>query len=414
MYPMYRVGPKALPTLQDAAGAQTELAANPSHQLIRRPGTAKHTALYAARSKALVRTRGDHRRPSLLCGVEAASPEMADALVERLPKCAGEDRIRDLSAFAQTATDALRGHIEANWDSGAKHVVMHSSGFDSRLLSVLLRSLVDEHGMAWLGDTRFVCFEPEVAYAHRLYQHVGWPEAMWYPIRGTAVDYYAKCLDFATLGRELSEASRFWGGPLLAQLALTADGFLGDGPVQGLTALFSDETIKWNRLRWGTLAWFVGCFFFDNPGVFPGRPDIHFLTPFVSQGWLDLLCQYRMPELATYPIAIQEYLRKACAHPGAIDAMKQVLLRHLDPALAVLPNFRFQVRAIRERNDGHIDQQKISDATAQAMESSYRESWYARTHGPVTLDYQNERSFVYFSDRNTHYMKAAIYEPMFG
>ncbi len=90
------------------------------------------------------------------------------------------------------------------------------------------------------------------------------------------------------------------------------------------------------------------------------------------------------------------------------------MLRRLDPELDALPNFRFEVGAMRERNGGHIDQQAISMGTARRMESDYKASWYAQTIGPATLGYLHDRVFRYYDDTNRHYIKAAICEHLIG
>ena len=231
-------------------------------------------------------------------------------------------------------------------------------------------------------------------------------------VGGGAVDYYAECLDFRTVGSELSEAERFWGAPLKIQRNLS--GYLDTSQkLQGACALFGDELTKWNRLGWGNVAWFLSCFAFDNPGVLPGRPDCEFILPFASEAWVRLQTTYRMPNFAEYP----EHIRKLVHGVSAIDAFKLSMLHQIDPALPLFPNWRFEAKEVREKNRGpsdpgrgHIDQQKISQKTAEKMEDDYRKSWYAKALGPATLDYQRDRTFVYWSDHNSHYMKAAIYQ----
>ena len=96
------------------------------------------------------------------------------------------------------------------------------------------------------------------------------------------------------------------------------------------------------------------------------------------------------------------------------EVHSDTMLRMLDPELDALPNFRFEVKAIRERNGGHIDQQELSAETATRMENDYRGSWYAQNIGPATLGYLHDRVFRYYDDKNCHYIKAAICEHLIG
>jgi len=387
MIPYYARGMSAASSLHTAAGRHAN--ARHDHALIRRPGGDARKQIYIERSKAI--RAGNYGRETLLkevtVRIKRAAPE-----VEALYRLAHGTAEAKPVTFAGRAIEGFLAHIERSWDPTAKHVVMFSSGYDSRLLGALLKKIADERGVEWLGDTRFCCFQPEVAYAKRVYDHIGLPAEMWWPITpdAPAKDYYKSCLDFNTIGAQLSESERFWGGALLIQLTL---GDWLNGHVQGISALFSDETSKWNRKRWSDIGWFIGCYLFDNPGILPGRPDIPFIFPFASVEWIKLVTKYRLPM--------------------AVDDCKLEMIKQLDVKLAdtrALPNFRFQIGPMRVRNGGFEDQQRISKATAEAMENAYRASWYAQKFGPAVLDYQNDRVFRYYDDRNVHYLKAAIFD----
>jgi hypothetical protein len=332
-------------------------------------------SIYDARSDLI--KRGMFARPTMYSTVDAVIRPTHPEVEALYPRASGTESI-DAEELAGLAIECLRDYVAAQWNPKAKHVIMCSSGYDTRLLLALLPKD--------LGKTRLCCFQPEIADARAIVEHLGLSE-WFYPIDADAdpVDYYAECLDFNTIGREFSESERFWGGPLLIQLRL---GDWLDDNVQGFSALFADETGKWNRLHEGDVARFLGVYHFDNPGVLPGRGDIEFVYPFVSLGWLRLLTKYYMPI--------------------KLDAFKVTMLKLLDPELAEFPNWRFQARFVREKNGGHIDQQKISPTTARAMGGSYRASWYYKTT-------KRECSFSdcvmkYRSPQNQDYIKAAIFE----
>lgn len=393
MMPVYETSTgDHFPSLRAAAMELGIVTANPGHELIRRPGDTPGNAAKMARHAAaaeLVKL-GTYSRPTLISEVRTIinDDEEISAFYAK------EHGKKEISAkeLAERSIKTIEQHIRAMWRPEARHLIMHSSGYDTRLVTGVLRKLHKELGDEWLGDVRFACFQPEIETAKVVFDHVGWPQEMWAPIDPDAngEDYYADCLDFRTCGKNLAEAERFWGGPLLIQLRL-AD-YLDYPDCQGLTALFSDETLKWNRLGWGDVAWFMACYFFDNPGIMPGRPDIDFIKPFVGDEWLELLTTYHVPI--------------------KMDDFKRLMIAQIDPALAELPNFRFQIGAIRKENGGHINQQKIGAEFAARMERDYADSWYAKSIGPGYLGFDKDRVFRYYDDKNSHYLKAAIYEDL--
>jgi hypothetical protein len=333
--------------------------------------------VYDSRAKLI--QRGSFSRPTLYSKCAAVIRPTDEGVEELYPRTAGATKPYDLIAMAHYGVEALQDHIDRSWDSDKKHLVMFSSGYDSRLLAVLLSECC-------LANTRFVCFQPEIEYAKAIYNYLSLPQECWFPIDQDkpARDYYADCLDFATIGRNMSECERFWGGALLTQLRL---GDWLDDNVQGLSALFADETLKWNRLQEGTIARWLGIYHFDNPGIMPGRGDIDFIMPFVSQEWLRLLTEYRVP----------------CS----IDDFKLAMLRVIDPKLAEFPNWRFQAKAERKRHGGHLATQNLSHETVAKMSNDYHSSWYARETG-IKLQFSN--AFQYWSEAGSHYIKAAIFE----
>jgi hypothetical protein len=382
--PAYRTKTGDYLTLREAVKSLPQVTPNVEHNLIRRPANPENYPLYHERAEQI--RAGTFSRSTLFNEIEVVMrPSGTEDLFGRR---FGEEEISS-GEMAALAVAGFRDFLRESWRPEAKHVMMFSSGYDTRLIGALIKQLADENGDDWLGDTKFCCFQPEIEDAKSIYDYIGLPQRCWFPIDegAPASDYYTECLDFKTIGAQLSDSERVWAGPLLTQLRL---GDWLDDDVQGVSAVLSDETSTWNRLQWNNIAWFLGCYLFDNPGVLPGRPDVNFLFPFISREWIRLVSTYKIPI--------------------SIDDFKKAMIEQVDPVLATLPNFRFKIKAIRDATGGHAYQQEISAATAQRMEDDYRASWYASEVGPATLDYQDDRIFRYFSDRNVHYIKAAIYQ----
>ena len=52
--------------------------------------------------------------------------------------------------------DILKNVIERKWDTNKTHVVGHSSGYDSRVMSQIIKELGEKHGDDWLGEVIYV------------------------------------------------------------------------------------------------------------------------------------------------------------------------------------------------------------------------------------------------------------------
>ena len=52
--------------------------------------------------------------------------------------------------------DILKGVIERKWDPTKAHVIGHSSGYDSRVISQIIKELGEKHGDDWLGEVIYV------------------------------------------------------------------------------------------------------------------------------------------------------------------------------------------------------------------------------------------------------------------
>ena len=80
-------------------------------------------------------------------------------------------------AFAHRILNALAYVIYNTWDPTRFHLILHSSGYDSRLLSLALKKLWVRFGDEWLGGIHFVCQEWEWPVFEQIMQHEGWPES---------------------------------------------------------------------------------------------------------------------------------------------------------------------------------------------------------------------------------------------
>ena len=78
-----------------------------------------------------------------------------------------------LSLFSRIK-DTLKTIIFENWIPGGVHAMLHSSGYDSRCVSWLIRELTEEHGKDWLGTIVFCCSRWEAESFHSIMTYEGW------------------------------------------------------------------------------------------------------------------------------------------------------------------------------------------------------------------------------------------------
>lgn len=91
----------------------------------------------------------------------------------------------------------LKAVVEREWSPDLFHVVMHSSGYDSRNLSWTIKTLAEEHGEEWLGPgVMFLCSRWEGAEFARIMQYEGWDPSEYRVAAPERPDgeYYARSL----------------------------------------------------------------------------------------------------------------------------------------------------------------------------------------------------------------------------
>jgi hypothetical protein len=102
--------------------------------------------------------------------------------------------------------DLFRQVIELEWEPGKFHLMLHSSGYDSRIVSELIYQIWQRRGDEWLGKVLFVCNKFEGPQFKAIMEHQGWDESQ-YMVVGAKVpisEYHRPSLDFETAWRKLN------------------------------------------------------------------------------------------------------------------------------------------------------------------------------------------------------------------
>lgn len=98
--------------------------------------------------------------------------------------------VKDIGVLAGNCKRALKDYIVSRWDSNAKHLMFHSSGYDSRIISGILAELREERGKDWIGDIHFRCHQPEGDMFIQIMKKQGWADSQYSNYNGPEYDHY--------------------------------------------------------------------------------------------------------------------------------------------------------------------------------------------------------------------------------
>lgn len=107
------------------------------------------------------------------------------------------------AAFAEF----MRG-IESIWSSAKFHIIMHSSGYDSRLIALAVKRLYEKNGSTWLGPVIFVEADGEACVFKELMKLEGWNKSQYvvYNEGAKTSEYHENSFDFVDAWKRLNGA----------------------------------------------------------------------------------------------------------------------------------------------------------------------------------------------------------------
>jgi hypothetical protein len=98
--------------------------------------------------------------------------------------------------------DSLYDFINENWDTTKSNLVLHSAGFDSRIVSHFIRQVYLKKG----GNVKFLCLEPEVKLFYPIMKYEEWSEDQFFTFDVLAEK---KLFDFKELWKPVNGCSGF-------------------------------------------------------------------------------------------------------------------------------------------------------------------------------------------------------------
>ncbi len=91
-------------------------------------------------------------------------------------------------SFLDTLKKAVKTYLREVWDPNGKYLILHSSGYDSRIISMSLAELRDE-GLK-LGEIHFRCHQPECPEFFKIMRIEGWDKSQYSRFPGKNRSYY--------------------------------------------------------------------------------------------------------------------------------------------------------------------------------------------------------------------------------
>jgi len=92
--------------------------------------------------------------------------------------------------FAMQLKNIVKEYFLQVWDSNKNHIVFHSAGYDSRIISIVLMELREEKGSDWIGQIHFRCHQPECDDFNEIMKREGWDKSQYSCWEGSEKDYY--------------------------------------------------------------------------------------------------------------------------------------------------------------------------------------------------------------------------------
>ena len=281
--------------------------------------------------------------------------------------------------FGKHVAQVLEAVVEETWSPTKFHVVAHSSGEDSRLLSATIRKIYGRRGPSWLGNLLFYCAEWEYPTFLEVMRYEGW-EPRHQAVYRKSVDpsyYWEEALDFKNVWKALNGPRGFIRNVYYYPIrAAQRAGVLPEDSddIQLLTmrgVMLPAKLKSVGPLPKMAERWYSRC----QESIIPeGVADVLFLP--LSYDIIRTIIASTHTEGMHWP---------------------DVALASLDPELLKFPNLNVGKNAFKEH--AH---RRIADKLFDKAKDDYRNSWYGQNVCPEALEIATpyERYFAWWSRWN--------------
>jgi len=267
--------------------------------------------------------------------------------------------------FSKLYYETLKRVIKENWESDKFHVLLQSSGYDSRLISMAIKDNHKELGDRWLGDIIIVESGSEFKLFKKIMKHMDWKPYQYTVYNNgdnpdlNINEYYSDNFDFKKAWKRLNGYSSY----PMNQYDLIVDWLYDTNIIpenreyQGWSGYGSNETtlaIAWNM----GIPWYFRHYYYHGLSHFPRE---NWVFPYLHFDMLDLLQTYG-----------QNYAKETFSKRAGIP---ELVLNELFPELQKIPKMYLEDLV----NAGY---RTISDSLLEQVSKDYFASWYGKNVNP--------------------------------
>jgi len=273
---------------------------------------------------------------------------------------------------------AFEKFIEDNWSPTKFHVVAHSSGFDSRFISAMIKRIYKRRGSIWLGDVIFVCTGNECAGFEQVMKFEGWDETR-YALFSDWQDFYKFTLDFDQVWKWANGAMMFTRSPNVYMIEKLQE--LGRAPAD------ENEIQVWCGYDSNTL------FTWSNAPQAGNRVEWRYDLNYRYHESLDF---YKAGEEVN-PFQSYDVLAVTISSQVRFGSnLRAALYEFFDPALAAIPRSDSKWRT-------------MTSEQVQQKREEYLASWYGRNVYPEAVNVITPATWGY-ADWWSYWTSAALIE----
>jgi hypothetical protein len=276
--------------------------------------------------------------------------------------------------------DTITESIAHSWNPSAFHVIFHSSGYDSRIISAAINRL-SKNGKEWLGNTLFLSNRWEAKEFTEIMQTQGFSEFLAYT-NGNAEDHFRSSLNIETAWRELNPPCPIPGNlwTYLIRYAQEQGHIPQNTLLQGYCGYWANET--WNSFTRPVNDWIGNVnnwYTFNTMAMLPFAVD-SMEYPLIDLNVIDILMK---------------------TNNAGGDALRQEVATFSSP----------KTMSIQKQSLSDC-KHRISEKLRNDVLSVYNKTWYAKNvcgmSVPTTSDFSNEWSKFSLASLCEHLLQRGI------
>lgn len=281
--------------------------------------------------------------------------------------------------FAKCMFNKLMSVIEDTWIPEKFHVIPHSSGYDSRLISTILKRLKKKHGSDWIGDYLFVEAHGESDHALEAIVMEGWKKSHYIVINENvnSSEAHAHNFEFTSAWRRGNGYIGFpvnvWYGMVewLQNKGLVP---IDDDQIQCYTGYGANETMY---------SMYKPSHYFSNNTVDSMHIPKHGVGWYFAWHYYHHLSGFTLKSNWIHPFYNLDYLREFIKYSkGNIEevasrclSVSSILLSYFEPELGKL--HKLVTKEVTKRGYNTISDRLLNKAI-----KDYRSSWYGKNIKP--------------------------------